>query len=66
MILVGPPGSGKTHLAHLWAGEHDGTQVAGADLAAAGPTCRAWRPVRWWWMMRIGGGMKRPFSTCTT
>lgn len=39
LILVGPPGSGKTHLAHVWA-DMTGAQIigatalAGADLAA--------------------------------
>jgi chromosomal replication initiation ATPase DnaA len=35
MILLGPEGSGKTHLAHLWASENGGTVIAATDLAAA-------------------------------
>jgi chromosomal replication initiation ATPase DnaA len=35
MILLGPAGSGKTHLAHLWASENSGTLIAATDLAAA-------------------------------
>lgn len=41
MVLVGPAGAGKTHLAHIWAGETGAallpaTAVAGADLPALG------------------------------
>jgi len=41
MVLVGPAGAGKTHLAHIWAGETGAallpaTAVAGADLPAFG------------------------------
>ncbi|MFT7058855.1 MAG: chromosomal replication initiation ATPase DnaA [Pseudorhodobacter sp.] len=35
MILVGPPGSGKTHLAHVWAQMSGATIVPGKDLASA-------------------------------
>ncbi|MDR7125781.1 chromosomal replication initiator DnaA [Pseudotabrizicola sp. 4114] len=35
MLLVGPPGAGKTHLAHLWAATAGAVIVAGADLAGA-------------------------------
>ncbi len=35
MILIGPAGSGKTHLAHLWAAENHGTLIDAADLASA-------------------------------
>lgn len=35
MLLVGPKGSGKTHLARLWAAEAGAAVVAGADLAGA-------------------------------
>lgn len=39
MLLIGPPGSGKTHLAHVWAemtgaGMAPAATLAGADLAA--------------------------------
>ncbi|MBF9034718.1 chromosomal replication initiator DnaA [Rhodobacterales bacterium HKCCE2091] len=32
MVLAGPPGAGKTHLAHVWAGLTDATVIAAADL----------------------------------
>lgn len=35
LMLVGPEGSGKTHLAHLWCAASGGRMVAGAKLAAA-------------------------------
>ena len=35
MLLVGPPGAGKTHLAHLWAETAGAVIVAGADILAA-------------------------------
>ena len=35
MLLVGPPGAGKTHLTHLWAATAGAVIVAGADLAGA-------------------------------
>ena len=35
MLLVGPAGSGKTHLAHLWAAETGASLIAAADLAGA-------------------------------
>lgn len=35
LLLVGPAGSGKTHLAHLWAAEAGARLVPGATLAAA-------------------------------
>lgn len=35
LALVGPEGSGKTHLAHVWAAETGARVVAAADLAAA-------------------------------
>lgn len=35
MLLVGPPGSGKTHLARMWAAEAGAAVIAGADLAGA-------------------------------
>ncbi len=45
MILTGPPGSGKTHLARLWAAENDGTVIASADLATADLPALAQGPV---------------------
>ena len=35
LALVGPKGSGKTHLAHVWASEAGGRVIAAADLEAA-------------------------------
>ena len=35
LVLHGPPGSGKTHLAHLWAGRSAGRVVPGAILSEA-------------------------------
>lgn len=35
LLLVGPAGSGKTHLAHLWAQNAGAVIVPGADLAQA-------------------------------
>jgi len=35
MLLVGPRGSGKTHLARIWAGESGALPVRGADLSTA-------------------------------
>lgn len=35
MLLVGPQGSGKTHLARLWAAECGAAVIAGADLDQA-------------------------------
>lgn len=35
MLLIGPAGSGKTHLAQIWATEAGAAQIAGANLARA-------------------------------
>ncbi len=35
LILTGPIGSGKTHLAHVWAGLADARIIAASDLSAA-------------------------------
>lgn len=35
MLLVGPAGSGKSHLAHIWAEMAGATLIAGADLEQA-------------------------------
>lgn len=42
LVLTGPEGAGKTHLAHLWAADHGAalvpaTALAGRDLRALGP-----------------------------
>jgi chromosomal replication initiation ATPase DnaA len=35
LVLVGPHGSGKSHLAHVWCAESDGRMVAACELADA-------------------------------
>jgi chromosomal replication initiation ATPase DnaA len=35
MVLIGPPGSGKTHLAHVWAADTGASVINGADLHPA-------------------------------
>ncbi|NEX47709.1 chromosomal replication initiator DnaA [Pseudotabrizicola algicola] len=35
LLLIGPPGAGKTHLAHMWHEATGAPMVAGADLAEA-------------------------------
>jgi len=35
MLLVGPEGAGKTHLAHVWAGQSGATVMAASDLTEA-------------------------------
>ena len=35
LLLIGPQGAGKTHLAHIWAGMAGAVMVDGAGLAAA-------------------------------
>jgi chromosomal replication initiation ATPase DnaA len=39
LLIVGPPGSGKTHLARIWAADHNAAVVAAG--AAQGPADRA-------------------------
>lgn len=41
MLLVGPPGSGKTHLAHIWAGQSGAQIMEGGSLALADIEARA-------------------------
>ena len=41
LLLIGPPGSGKTHLAHIWAAEQGATLMEGAALAQADIDARA-------------------------
>ena len=41
LVLHGPPGSGKTHLAHLWCARSGGRLVAGAALAEHDPSALA-------------------------
>jgi chromosomal replication initiation ATPase DnaA len=45
MILIGPAGSGKTHLAHLWAAENHGTLIGATDLASTDLPAIASAPV---------------------
>ena len=45
MVLVGPAGAGKTHLAHVWASETDAAILPGADLAQADIAAMAGRAV---------------------
>ncbi|SFI48026.1 DnaA ATPase domain-containing protein [Celeribacter neptunius] len=35
LVLVGPKGAGKTHMAHVWAAEHQAVIVAAAELETA-------------------------------
>ena len=35
LVLAGPPGAGKTHLAHIWAEEAGATRIAARDLETA-------------------------------
>lgn len=61
MVLVGPPGSGKTHLAHVWAGQTGASIVAAADLAGADLPALAQAAVAVEDACRIGG--RRPAET---
>lgn len=45
LVLTGPPGAGKTHLAHVWAEAADARVLAAGDLAGADPTELARGPV---------------------
>lgn len=45
LILIAPPGAGKTHLAHVWAGLTGARILAGADLAAVDIASAALKPV---------------------
>ncbi|WP_264473768.1 chromosomal replication initiator DnaA [Rhodobacter sp. Har01] len=44
MLLAGPPGAGKSHLAAIWAAETGAARIAAADLAAADLPVLAARP----------------------
>ncbi|MEL6169165.1 MAG: DnaA/Hda family protein [Pseudomonadota bacterium] len=35
LVLAGPPGSGKTHLSHVWAGEAGAARIDGKALASS-------------------------------
>jgi chromosomal replication initiation ATPase DnaA len=41
MLLIGPPGSGKTHLAHVFAAQTGARIIAATDVALADPAARA-------------------------
>jgi hypothetical protein len=69
LVLVGPEGAGKTHLAHVWAAESGAQDHRGAK--------RWTRPILWHatrgaWRWRMSTGWRatwrrrRGFSTCTT
>ncbi|GGW36020.1 hypothetical protein GCM10011452_25570 [Gemmobacter lanyuensis] len=45
MLLIGPEGAGKTHLAHVWAGSAGATIMAGGSLGQADIESRARTPV---------------------
>ncbi len=45
LLLIGPPGSGKTHLAHIWAAAQGASLMDGAALAHADIDQRAQGPV---------------------
>ena len=56
MLLVGPEGTGKTHLAHIWADQTGADLVAAADLAGLDlPALAATRAVVIEDAQRIGG-----------
>ena len=38
LVLYGPPGSGKSHLAELWRARSGGVPIAGEELARSDPT----------------------------
>ncbi|WP_135501889.1 HdaA/DnaA family protein [Roseovarius aestuariivivens] len=45
IVLAGPPGSGKTHLSHIWADMAEGRIVAATDLSSADISTLAATPV---------------------
>ena len=45
LLLIGPEGAGKTHLAHIWAAMSGATLLPGAALAHADIDARSTRPV---------------------
>ena len=45
LLLIGPEGAGKTHLAHVWAALSGAAIVTGADLAQTDVAALAGRPV---------------------
>jgi chromosomal replication initiation ATPase DnaA len=64
LLLVGPEGAGKTHLAHIWAA------LAGAAILPARTLSDRHRRTRrapsWSRMPTASAGPRRSFSTCTT
>ena len=64
MLLVGPEGSGKSHLAAIWA-EQAGARSISAHALTPPPSPARWRPARWW--SRICGpriSTSAPCSIC--
>ncbi|MDQ1848437.1 DnaA/Hda family protein [Gemmobacter fulvus] len=45
MLLIGPSGAGKTHLAHIWAAQSGAALMAGASLGSADIEARSRTPV---------------------
>lgn len=45
MVLMGPAGAGKTHLAHIWAADSGATIIAARSLAGTDPTAQGLRVV---------------------
>ena len=48
MLLVGPEGSGKSHLAAIWAEQAGARSIIGACADRRLPSPARWRPARWW------------------
>lgn len=45
MLLIGPPGAGKTHLAHVWAAQSGAQIMAAGSLGQADIAARSQQPV---------------------
>ena len=51
VVLAGPEGSGKSHLAAVWVRPR--ARALSPRAGSKRPRCRRrWRPVRWWWRTR--------------
>ena len=48
MLLVGPEGSGKSHLAAIWAEAAGARSIPAHALTAECGARARWRPARWW------------------
>lgn len=55
LLLCGPPGAGKTHLAHVWAAQSGARILAAADLAGADVAALTDRPLAIEDLDRIAG-----------